>query len=338
MKRFIDAIKAELVTRAIGAPSAPVQSIYLGGGTPSKLGFGVADITNMISTFLGIQARDVPEVTVEANPEDISPEVVRAWRLAGVNRVSLGVQSFDPAVLEWMHRTHTVAQVSEAVQILNGEGMSNFSLDLIFALPETVARNWSDDLEKALALHPGHLSVYGLTVEPHTPLGRWTERGKEAAAGDARYEHEFLEADEKLTAAGFLHYEVSNYARPGAESVHNSSYWSGTSYLGLGPSAHGFDGLTRRWNAKDYSRWLELVESATDPLEGDETLWPAERETERVYLGLRTARGLEASDEQFRRAAAWVRAGWAKRVADRLVLTPQGWLRMDRLVTELVSE
>jgi oxygen-independent coproporphyrinogen-3 oxidase len=158
-----------------------------------------------------------------------------------------------------------------------------------------------------------------------------------AGASEERFEAEFLEADRALEAAGFVHYEVSNYAKPGSESRHNSAYWTGASYLGVGPSAHGYDGETRRWNAREYVRWLELVERGEDPMEGDETLWPAEVEAERVFLGLRTSQGLAATEEEFKHAVPWISAGWARREGNRLVLTPLGWLRMDSLVTSLVA-
>lgn len=335
--RFIDAVKAEIRVREIGPAEGPLGSLYLGGGTPSKLCGKISVLTKMISTSIGLDLDALGELTVEANPEDITRDVVREWRAGGVNRVSLGVQSFEPTVLEWMHRTHTADQVPAAVQILRGEGIDNISLDLIFALPDSVDRDWAAELDRALALEPRHISVYGLTVEPHTPLGRWAQRGTVTTTEEARYAAEFLQTNERLTAAGFLQYEVSNYALPGFESVHNSAYWSGAHYLGLGPSAHGFDGTTRRWNARDYAKWLSLVEAGTDPIEGEETLWPAEMEAERIYLGLRTSRGLQASEEEFRRSERWIAEGWARRVGDRLVLTPQGWLRMDSLVTSLVQ-
>lgn len=333
--QFIDAITAEMVTRRIGPSAGSLKSLYFGGGTPSRLGTGIGEITKLISTVAELPISGLGEVTVEANPEDISAPVVRAWVKAGVNRVSLGVQSFDDGVLEWMHRTHNAAQVMAAVKMLVGEGISNFSIDLIFSVPETLNRDWSRDLELALSLEPGHLSVYGLTIEPHTPLGRWTARGQATESPEERYEGEFLEADRRLVGAGFLHYEVSNYARPGCEAVHNSAYWQGVPYLGLGPSAHGFDGARRRWNAREYARWSELVQAGTDPIEGDEVIGPAQRAAERVYLGLRTTDGLEAGVEEFGRAARWLDEGWAERVHDRLVLTPAGWLRLDALAVAL---
>lgn len=335
--QYLDAITAEIVTRRIGRSTGPFDSLYFGGGTPSKLGAGIGKITKLISTAAERPISALGEVTVEANPEDISPAVVAAWAEAGVSRVSLGVQSFDDSVLSWMHRTHSAAQVVDAVEILDGEGIADFSVDLIFSVPETLNRDWSRDLDLALALEPGHLSVYGLTIEPRTPLGRWTARGQAIESPEDRYEAEFLEADRRLVSAGFLHYEVSNYAKPGCEAVHNSSYWKGVPYLGLGPSAHGFDGERRRWNAREYARWCELVAAGADPIEGDEVIGPGQRAAERVYLGLRTTSGLEATEEEFLLASRWVEEGWAERVNHRLVLTPRGWLRLDALAVALAA-
>ncbi len=333
--QFKDAIRAELVTRRIGPVSGPLSTLYFGGGTPSKLGVTVADITKIILDTAGAAAADLDEITVEANPEDVTAEVVRAWRKAGVNRVSLGVQSFDDRVLAWMHRTHDAAQVAAAVQILRSEGIGDLSVDLIFSVPEVLQRDWGGDLERAIALDPGHLSVYGLTVEPRTPLGRWTARGESAESPEERYEAEFLEADRRLSAAGYEHYEVSNYGKPGRHAVHNSAYWTAVPYLGLGPSAHGFDGRRRRWNAREYSAWLDLVRAGADPMAGDEAIGPAEAAAERVYLGLRTTAGLRATAEEFRHASRYMEAGWAVRLHDRLVLTPTGWLRLDAIAAAL---
>jgi oxygen-independent coproporphyrinogen-3 oxidase len=243
--------------------------------------------------------------------------------------------------------------------MLRGAGILELSLDLIFAVPDHLNRNWTADLEQALSLDPDHLSFYGLTVEPHTPLGRWAERGEVSEAGEERYEQEFLEAHRTLTAAGFEHYEVSNYGRPGKRARHNSAYWSGAPYLGLGPSAHGFDGRTRRWNRSVYTDWLRVVEQGEDPVAGSETLTAEQREAERVYLGLRTVDGLDIRQNEVETVTAWVREGWAQwRVAPqagvgapagqgptahraaaprRLALTPEGWLRLDALAAALTS-
>ena len=216
--------------------SPDVRTIYLGGGTPSRLsGTAVARLLEGIARKRGIVSG--AEVTLEANPDDVTPAAARTWRAAGVNRVSLGVQSFDPAVLRWMHRTHTAEQVAPAVEALRSAGIEELSLDLIFGLPADLGRVWDADLARAFALAPEHLSLYGLTVEEHTPLGRWTERGDVAPVDEERYAVEFLGAHAALAANGFEHYEVSNAARPGRRARHNSAYWRRAPFIGLGPSA-----------------------------------------------------------------------------------------------------
>lgn len=217
-------------------------------------------------------------------------------------------------------------------------GIDEVSLDLIFAIPDQVgASRLAADLDRAVALEPTHLSVYGLTVEPRTPLGRWTARGAVEEAPEERYAAEFLLAHERLVAAGFEHYEVSSYARPGHRAIHNAAYWSGAPYLGLGPSAHGFDGRVRRWNTSAYAEWSTQVEQGIDPLAGEETIGPDERLAEAVYLGLRTSDGLVLRPEDATIIGPWIDAGWGRQEGDRLVLTPDGWLRIDALATALTS-
>lgn len=337
---------AELATRSPAVDPASLRSLYLGGGTPSKLGGqGVADLIRRIEQWASVDKLSTSggpfELTIEANPEDVSARAVAEWAAAGVNRVSMGVQSFDPEVLRWMHREHSVEQVGEAVRTLREGGIRDLSIDLIFAVPAKGAtgleRDWDRDLSLALELDPNHLSVYGLTVEPKTPLGRWTARGQVAEAPEERYEAEFLRAHERLTGAGFEHYEVSNYGRPGHRAVHNSSYWTGVPYLGVGPAAHGFDGVRRRWNRSAYADWLRAVEEGIDPIAGDEMIGADERLAEQVYLGLRTTDGLTLRQNEWKTVTAWIEAGWGQRVDDRLVLTPSGWLRLDSLAASLTS-
>src|SRR5438094_909852 len=178
------------------------------------------------------------EVTLEANPEDVTPDNARAWRESGVNRVSLGAQSFDDRVLKWMHRPHDAARIGHAVRALRAAGIDNISLDLIFALPAELERDWARDLDLACSLLPAHLSLYGLTVEERTPLARWVSRGATSVPNDDRYAEEYLLAHRRLAARGYAFYEVSNAARDGHRSRHNSAYWSGRAYVGLGPAPH----------------------------------------------------------------------------------------------------
>jgi oxygen-independent coproporphyrinogen-3 oxidase len=262
---------------------------------------------------------------------------VRAWRASGVNRLSVGIQSFDDRVLSWMHRTHDASQAARAVEAARAGGIEELSLDLIFALPDALERDWDRDLASALALEPSHISLYGLTIEPATPLGRWRDRGQVAEAPEERYEREFLHAHDRLAAAGFEHYEVSNYARPGARARHNSSYWRRVPYAGLGPSAHSFDGAVRRWNESAYAEWLRALHQGRDPVAGNELLNEENRAAELVYLGLRTDQGIAVEPEMARHVRSWVQAGWAIEDGPRLRLTPAGWLRLDALAAALTA-
>ena len=337
---YVGALRAELTVR-LGPPPASADravasTLYLGGGTPSRLGGdGVARAIDVVRAWYEL-APDA-EVTVEANPDDVSADAVAAWRAAGVNRLSLGGQTFDPRALAWMHRTHDADQVPRAVETARAAGLDDLSLDLIFALPDAVPRDWAADVAQALALEPTHLSLYGLTVEPGTPLGRWADRGQVAEADEDRYAREFLHAHEALAAAGLEHYEVSNFARPGRRARHNSAYWSGAPYLGLGPSAHGFDGEERRWNAPAYAAWARAAASGCDPVAGRESLDEGARTAESVYLGLRTDGGLALAPDELSRAARWVAAGWGVLESGRLRLTPLGWLRLDALAADLTA-
>ena len=338
---FVAALTQELGAR-FGAPpesDAPLpalDTLYLGGGTPSRLGGeGVARVIALLLRRAALAPN--AEVTVEANPEDVTPAIVACWTRAGVNRVSLGVQSFDPAVLAWMHRTHDVAAVHAAVRTLADHGITNWSLDLIYALPAEVTRDWARDLDEAIALNPAHVSAYGLTVEQGTPLARWRARGGVHDASEERYESDFLLAHERLAAAGYRHYEVSNWGKPGLESRHNSSYWAGVPYVGLGPAAHGFDGDARRWNERDFVRWRASARAQRDPLGGEETLTPEQRSLEDAYIALRTTQGAPVGDVDVPLVSRWIAQGWGEVQGGRLVLTPHGWLRLDALVAALTE-
>jgi oxygen-independent coproporphyrinogen III oxidase len=333
---YLRGIERELAIRFGGEEPWTLETLYLGGGTPSRLGpEGVAAVIEAV----GARAALAPgaEVTVEANPDDVSEHAVAAWLASGVNRVSLGVQTFSDAALAWMHRTHDAAAAAAAVATLRRAGLTNFSVDLIFALPEHVPRSWHEDLERTVDLGAAHVSLYGLTVEPSTPLARWVARGKATEATEERYETEFMLAHEAMASAGWEHYEVSNFARPGFQSRHNSSYWSGRPYAGIGPSAHGFDGQSRRWNVAAYAEWMLRIERGSDPIHGEEQLTDANREAEHVYLGLRTSAGLDVSEIDLPRVAPWVAAGWATLDRGRLRLTPTGWLRLDALASDLTA-
>jgi len=342
-EEYLDAVmkEATAVERA-----GEIRTIYLGGGTPSLLPSEAihallhelplkfrnpqSEIHNRSNPQSAI--RNEVEVTLEANPEDVTPDSARAWYDAGINRVSLGAQSFDDTVLKWMHRSHDAARIGAAVHALRGAGIENISLDLIFALPVELERDWERDLDMALALRPTHLSLYGLTVEPRTPLDRWISRGATHAPDEERYVNEYLFAHRRLIADGFFFYEVSNAALPGFRSRHNCAYWSGKAYVGLGPAAHSFDGNTRRWNLRAWEAYRRAIAEGRSVVESEETLTDEQRELEAIYLGLRTVEGVPSG--VVRRLPASFGA-WVYEEAGKLKCTPEGWLRLDSLVNEL---
>ena len=349
---YLKALRAELAHGA--TEGATLDTVYLGGGTPSRLGgLGVADVLTAIRERTKIAPN--AEVTIEANPDDVNDIAVAQWLAAGVNRISLGAQSFDDTVLDWMHRTHDSSQIARAVKEIRRGGIDNISLDLIFALPAHLNRDWKNDVERALSLAPAHVSLYGLTVEAHTPIARWADRGAVVEGSDAQYEEEFLYANEAMSTAGFEHYEVSNFSLPGKSSRHNSAYWTGASYAGVGPSAHSFDGAARRWNVAAYAEWVRRLSNSEPTIGGEEFLTDENRDAEEVYLGLRTRRGLEIGAAEQSVAELWRAAGWAEvecspvpapiaprgsdqaSASPRLRLTPTGWLRLDSLAADLAA-
>lgn len=336
-QEFAEAILAEWRTRQKlpGWDESPgLDSIYFGGGTPSRLDpDALARIIDRLATDRALAPG--AEVTLEANPDDVTAEHARAWARAGINRVSLGVQSFHGPTLTWMHRTHTADQAHRAVEVLRDAGLTNLSLDLIYGVPEVLDRDWHADLDQALALAPPHLSCYALTVEEGTPLGKWTARRQAIPAEDDRVAAEYLHLHAQLRAAGYEHYEVSNAAMPGHRAVHNAGYWAGRPYLGLGPSAVSGSQTWRAWNLREWEAWRRAVEAGQSSYGGEEHLTPEQQAIEGQYLGLRTDAGLPVDHVPLGLRAQWTAEGWATERGERITLTAEGWLRLDALVARL---
>ena len=349
-REYVDAVLRELTLLGVTDPGRKpgetedvgLETIYLGGGTPSLLPPEALSslLTSVLDAFRATSLRDAVEVTIEANPEDVTLEHATAWRNAGINRVSLGAQSFDDNVLKWMHRAHDATRIGDAVRALRAAGFDNISLDLIFALPAELERDWARDLDLACSLLPAHLSLYGLTVEERTPLARWISRGATSAAADERYADEYLLAHVRLASCGYNFYEVSNAERDGHRSRHNSAYWSGRAYWGLGPAAHSFDGRVRRWNLAAWEAYRRAVVAGLPPVEAEEVLTEEQQELERLYLALRTDAGLPLTARYRPLPPAtvhWVERGWVEVREQRLVCRPEGWLRLDALVGDLTG-
>ncbi|HEY0306398.1 MAG TPA: hypothetical protein VGC44_15590, partial [Longimicrobiales bacterium] len=219
-------------------------------------------------------------------------------------------------------------------------GLTNYSIDLIFALPSRFNRDWRRDLDTVLALDPAHVSLYGLTAETGTPLGRWVAEGRESLASEDEYAEQYLLAADTLGAAGFVHYEVSNFARPGFESRHNQAYWNGSAYLGLGPGAHSFLPPARRWNTRDWQQYRDRIDRGALAVDGSEVIEAGTAGLEDAWLGLRTRMGVpldRLSRRQADLAQHWAARGWGENEGGTFRLTPEGWLLLDRLSVEMES-
>ena len=338
--RWLDTIRAELeaLEAAGDAPLADaLETLYVGGGTPSVLD---PRSLGALANLFGIgRMRDRGlEWTAEANPESFTGNVAREWATSGVNRISFGVQSFSPQALKWMGRLHTAADAVQAVRRARTAGVANLSLDLIFGLPEGVVRDWRDDLDRALNLDVPHISLYGLTVEKGTTLARRVRDGRVRTADENRYRDEYLMAAELLSRQGYEHYEVSNFARPGFASRHNSACWRGAAYLGLGNGAHSYFAGRRWWNERDWAQYATRVAQSGNGRAGREELTAGQRKLEGLWLSLRTVAGIDTAalgTAACRVLRRWLSAGLAARSNGRVRLTPKGWLILDDLTLEL---
>ena len=343
---YVDALVAEARLRQGELHGESVKTLYLGGGTPSQLPQPLLErLINGLRQVMDLSA--VEEFTVEANPDDVTPGWCAAVAALGVNRVSMGVQSFEDRILRFIGRRHTARQAVEAVTNLCAAGISNVSIDLIFGLPGQTVESWTASVAQAIALKPQHVSAYGLTYEEGTRLWHQRERGEVIEVPEEQCLEMYRILVDRLQAAGYEHYEISNFAMPGYHSRHNSSYWDDTPYLGLGAAAHSYDGSVRRYNPHDLQRYIDRLLAGETACE-EEELSPWERYDERVMLGLRTARGVDAvrlrqdfGDEAWqhftREARRHIESG-NLRVEDdgRYVLTRDGIMLSDSVIRDLM--
>lgn len=289
---YVEALIAEARLRKAELNGKPVKTLYMGGGTPSQLPLPLlARLIDGLKATLDLNA--VQEFTLEANPDDVTPEWCAAVRALGVNRVSMGVQSFQDAVLRLVGRRHTARQAIDAVASLRHAGIDNISIDLIYGLPGQTLETWAESVRQAVDLRPQHISAYGLTYEPGTRLWQQRECGEVVEASEDQYLDMYRILVGLLQVAGYEHYEISNFALPGYRSRHNSSYWNETPYLGLGAAAHSYDGTMRRSNPADLCGYIRRITSGQPACQVEDLAW-WERYDERVMLGLRTADGVDA--------------------------------------------
>ena len=289
--RYVKAVCRELELRKDYLADAPVTTVYFGGGTPSRLTpQQLGQIISTIDSVIGL--KNLQELTVECNPDDITPQFVTALRDLGVNRISMGVQTFNEEMLRFLHRRHTATQALEAVRICRESGIANISIDLMYGLPGQTLEMFQTDLQTALSAQVQHISSYCLSYEENTPLQALRDQGKLTPADDDLCSQMYTLMCNTLHEGGFQHYEISNFCRPDYHSRHNSSYWDGTPYLGLGAGAHSYNRKSRQWNPSDLDAYMSAIEQGK-PLFESEKLSPTDLYNEKIMLSLRTSKGLD---------------------------------------------
>ena len=352
---FLRALKREITLTGDYLGGEPVHTIYFGGGTPSLFRPGQLQ---EVMAFLPVRSagREDPtpdpspngegrEVTLEINPDDVTEEYVEELKNTWFNRFSLGVQSFSDADLQYLNRAHSCGQAVRAVKLLQRAGYENISIDLIYGIPGSTPAGWIQNLETAFSLDVPHISAYALTVEEGTQLAWMIGKQKSMPVSDELQVEQFRMLMKKMQEHGFLHYEISNFCKPGKHAIHNTNYWNRVPYLGFGPSAHSYNGTSRRWNISNLSKYIAGIENG-DCLFEEEVLTDAQKYNEYVMTSLRTMWGCDlrkindelqmTNDELIRkRADAFVQEGLLTEKSGVYFLTDEGKLFADGIASEL---
>lgn len=344
---FVQALLKEAALQQHYLGGEPVQTVYFGGGTPSLLTSDeLPAICNSIQQHYTIATG--AEVTLEANPDDITNDKLQIWKQAGVNRLSIGVQSFFDNDLRWMNRAHTAMQATDCIKRAQDAGFHNLTIDLIYGTPTLPDAHWERNVRQALDLHIPHLSCYALTVEPGTALNAFIKKNKISDVNTEDQARQFLLLMNWLQQAGYEHYEISNFALPGKRSRHNSAYWQGAAYLGLGPSAHSFNTHSRQWNIANNALYIKSLKKDIVPFEQEE-LTSTQRLNEYIMTSLRTIEGLSLA--YVRRvfgeypaarlqtmSGPVIDLGRLQLLQDHIILTKEGRLFADGIAAELFFE
>lgn len=338
--KLIEAICLELEMRKAELNDIPVETVYFGGGTPSLLMKGeLASIMHAIRAHY--QLVETPEITFEVNPDDATKENLIAWKEQGINRLSIGLQSFQESDLSWMNRSHSTQQGENAVRLSQAQGFDNISIDLIYGLPELSNEQWLSYLQQALNLNVQHISSYCLTIEPKTALNHFVAKGKLSRPTEDQQSEQFDLLVNTLGLAGFEQYEISNFAKDQKYAKHNSAYWNFTHYIGVGPSAHSFDGIQRRWNVANNTKYYQQMGKNQDWYEV-EILSASEKWNEYFLTGLRTKWGvlkrsiLELggfNPTELKQLDSFLQNELMQQSDDRYVLTEKGKLQADGIAS-----
>ncbi len=344
---FVAALLKESVLQTEYLGKEVVETIYFGGGTPSLLDF--EDLNRILNELYSSYKIDTDaEITLEANPDDINDEKLRQWKTAGINRLSIGVQSFFEEDLIWMNRAHNAQQAINSIKSAQNKGFDNITIDLIYGNPTLSNESWQRNLEQAIGLQIPHLSCYALTIEPKTLLHKMIAQKKVADINTDVQAEQFMILMDILNNAGYEHYEISNFAKLGKRSKHNSSYWQGKKYLGLGPSAHSYNGAERRWNIANNHLYNESLQQNKVPFEKEE-LTQTQRLNEYIMISLRTIEGCDlnyieknfrqkSKEMLFENARKYINEKKLKLEQEKLLLTTEGKLLADGIAASLFFE
>lgn len=336
-KELIEALLKEIELRSNDTGSEPIETIYFGGGTPSLC--SIIEIKSLIDKINALyKVSQNPEITFEVNPDDITEKNLAGWKESGINRLSIGIQSFFDEDLTWMNRAHNAQQAIDNLQLAR-KYFTNISIDLIYGTPQLTNEKWEQNVKTTLSLDIPHLSCYALTVEPKTPLDKLIKNRKAENINPDKQSEQFLLLMEWLETAGYEHYEISNFAKPGWRSLHNSAYWQGHKYTGIGPSAHSYDGSNRQWNISNNNIYIESISKGIIPGE-KEVLTEVQRLNEYIMTSLRTIEGLNlnnvdetASSVLLNASKKYLNGGLIKLENNSLVLTREGKLLADGIAS-----
>lgn len=339
-ERYVSALCRELSLRRDYLRES-IHTIYFGGGTPSQLSPELLDLL-----FDHIDFSQAVEVTMECNPDDVTPSYAQSLARLPVNRVSMGAQTFDDRRLRFLHRRHNVAEIGAAVRHLRDAGIANISVDLMYGFPGETLSDWRNDIDQALSLDVEHLSAYSLMYEEGSVLYGKLKRGEVREIDEETSRTMFYELSDRLCRAGYEHYEISNFARVGFRSMHNSSYWRRIPYLGVGAAAHSFDGRSRQWNVADIKQYIESIDKGIVPAECEE-LAEDTAYNDTVMLSLRTMEGIdlgallsEFGDARLKycleQASGYVTDGLVEKIDGHLRLTREGLFVSDMIMSDLM--
>lgn len=329
--QYAQAVIEEWKTRVTEA--LDMRTVYFGGGTPSQL--ADEDIELILDAIKHSALSTIEEITLEANPGDLTVDRLKALKSIGINRLSIGIQSFDDNMLQRLGRRHTAQHARQVVKDAQDAGFDNISIDLMYGLPEQTLDNWQQQIDEALKLKVQHISAYCLSYEENTPFGKMLSTG-EITEIDEDTENEMADIlSAKLKANGYIHYEISNFALPSKESKHNSSYWNAVPYIGLGAGAHSFDGQSRSWNIDDVKAYIQNALAHSLQPES-EMLTNEEKHTEKIMLGLRTNIGVPKNEVDTKIADDYINRGILKEINGNIVATQQGLHILNRIIEDLI--